>query len=235
MIGRIFFLCQKTMNSAFSRNSAVMLGATILALTNTTNVNAAVIGTSGTVLFESNPFPTANNNQIFVFDEQQNTSFVGTQSLDFGNIAPGTQVNSHYLQYEPLSETGIVGAGSVTFDAPILGVASSTANLSLDLNPDVAATADTYFGLESLLGPYALGLDPDARGIGSPEDNLTFTIGSPTLSIDSLEIPATGAGNLDGIRIFTAVPSVPEPITLLGTVMTFGLGLLLKRKHPTQR
>lgn len=190
-------------NHVFSRLALmIVLGISLIALGLRGDAKAAIVGTSGTVVLELSPFPPSANNQIFVFNEQQGIPFLGTQPLDFGNISPGTLVNSHYLQYDPESSTGSVGTGTVTFDGPIIGVITSTENLYADLNPEIEGTSDSYFGLETLLSPYPSGGDPNARGLGSPEDDLYFEIGHNTLTVDSLDIPV--AWNIDGIRIFTA-------------------------------
>jgi hypothetical protein len=95
----------------------------------------SIIATSGTVVLETSPYPSASDSEIFAFDEQQLVAFVATQGLDFGSIAPGTMVNSHYIQYDTASATGTVGAGSLTFDGVILGVITSTSNLTSGLRP----------------------------------------------------------------------------------------------------
>ncbi len=185
--------------------------------------HAAVVNVSGTVVFENTPYPPESDDVIFVFSERQNIPFVGSQPLNFGSIETGTFVNSHYIQYDPESSTGFVGTGTVTFDGPILGVITTTANLNADLNPEVSGTSDTYFGLETLFGSYPTGADPSARGLGSAEDDIIITIGTNTLVIDSLEIPVPG--NLDGFRILTAVP-LPPALLLFGSacVALYGLG-----------
>jgi len=181
--------------------------------------SASIIGVSGTLVVETSPYPSASDTEVFAFDEQQSVAFVATQALDFGSIAPGTLVNSHYIQYNSATATGTVGAGSVQFDGVILGVITTTENLTLDLSPDVSASSDTYFGLESTLGAYPAGAPgtEQFRGLGSPLDNLVINLGTDTLIISGLQIETPGA--LDGIRVLTAVP---EP----GTVSLVGLGLI---------
>lgn len=167
------------------------------------NASAAIVATTGTVAVETTPYPPQDDDTVWVYQEKQAVPFVDTQPLDFGSIAPGTLVDSHYVQYDPLTPVHSVGSGSITFDGPVLGVITLTANLNADLSPAAAATSDEYFGLATTLGAYPTGADPLARGLGSPEDDLVITIGSPTLLIDSLEIPVCCGGNLDGFRVLT--------------------------------
>ena len=185
--------------------------------------SASVISTTGTVVFESSPYPASSDSTIFVFDEQQGVSFVGSQTLNFGVISPGTLVDSHYVQFDPTSPSGIVGPGSITFSGIILGVVTSTSFLDQDLSADGAGTSDSYFGLFDSLGAYPTGDDPSARGLGSPEDDLNVNIGTFVLDIASLEIPSgSSAGNIDGFRVYTAVATVPVP----AAAWLFGSGLL---------
>ena len=189
----------------------------------------AVVTTAGSVVFETSPYPGSSDTQIFVFDEQQDIAFTDAQSLDFGNIADGTLVNSHYVQFDPTSPSGSVGAGSITFDGPVLGVIVSTDFLNQGLG--AFGDSDSYFGLATSLGAYPTGLDPSARGLGSPDDDLLITLGSNTLVINSLDIPGgTAAGNLDGFRVLTAATPVPVPTAfVLLTSALVGAGLLRRR------
>ena len=101
----------------------------------------AVVGTTGTAVLDTSPYPAPSDDQIFVFDEQQGVAFVASQNLNFGTITPGTLVNSHYVQYDPASPSGTVGSGSITFNGPIIGVITSTRNLTRDLSADGAGTS----------------------------------------------------------------------------------------------
>ncbi len=186
----------------------------------------AVSSTTGTVVFESSPYPPPSDTNIFVFDEQQEVEFVSSQSLDFGTIAAGTLVNSHYVQFDPESPSGFVNGGTITFDGIILGVVTTTAYLNQDLSADSAGTSDSYFGLSDSLGLYPTGDDPDARGLGSPEDDIFVNLGTTTLVIDSLEIPGgLTDGNIDGFRVFTAVVPVPAAVWLFGSGLIGLMGL----------
>ncbi|MAE63470.1 MAG: hypothetical protein CMJ18_04290 [Phycisphaeraceae bacterium] len=192
------------------------------------NASSAVIGTSGSVTLTAAPYPAPSDETIFVFDELQSVPFVGTQSLNFGDIAPGTLVNSHYLQFDTASPTAFVGPGSVTFDGPLLGLATSTGNLTANLAPDAPGTSDDHFGLALSLGPYPSGADPAFRGLGSAEDDLIIDLGSHTLLIDSLEIGL--ANQVDGVRVFTAIP---EPGGLL--LLLAGAGSFTSRRPAVHR
>lgn len=207
--------------SARTLGTVFFLAATLASFVPATR--AGVMTTTGTIVLEPTPFPSASDSQIFVFNEQQHVPFVDTQPLDFGSIAHGTLVNSHYLQYDPASPTGFIGTGSVTFDQPILGLITSTENLTADLG--TSGASDTYFGLASTLGAYPSGADPNDRGLGSAEDDLIIVIGSPVLEVESLEVPVPG--NLDAIRVLT---QVPEPITL-ALLALGGLGVVLGRQR----
>ena len=198
--------------------------------------SASIISTGGAVVLTTTPHPSASDTEIFAFDEQQSVMFVGAQTLDFGSIAAGTLVNSHYLQYNPVTPTGSVGFGTVTFDGVILGVITSTANLTSSLSPAASGTSDTYFGLESTLGAYPAGAPgtEQFRGLGSPLDVLTINLGTHTFIINGLDIETPGA--LDGIRVLTAVPAVPEPHGIfLACLGVFGVLATRNRREGTDR
>jgi len=146
---------------------------------------------------------------------------MSTQTLDFGAIASGVLVDSHYVQFDPVTSTGDVGTGSVTFDGPIVGLITRTGKLIADLSPEVVGTSDSYFGLETLLGPYPTGADPSARGLGSPEDDLIFTLGAHSLTVELLSIPAGGDGNTDAFRVLTLAIDCPGDATGDGFVNLF--------------
>ena len=194
---------------------------------------ASIVSTSGTVALDNSPYPGPSDTQIFAFNEQQGVIFVNSQTLDYGSIAPGTLVNSHYVQFDPVSQFGTIGAGTITFDGIILGVVTSTEFLDQDLSADGAGTSDSYFGLFDTLGGYPLGADPDARGLGSPDDDLVVGLGTHTLSILSLEIPNNRLtfDNIDGFRVFTSVVPIPAAAWLFGSAL--GLVVwIIRRKQP---
>ncbi len=189
----------------------------------------AVVSTTGTIVIEPSPYPAPSDTNIFVFNEQQGIAFVSSQLLDYGTISEGALVNSHYIQFDPVTPSRLISGGSITFDSVILGVVTLTDRLNQDLGS--AGTSDSYFGLFDSLGAYPTGDDPAARGLGSPEDDLTINLGTTTLVVDSLEIPGgTSAGNLDGFRVFTAVVPVPATVWLFGTGLIVLIGIARRKK-----
>jgi hypothetical protein len=196
--------------------------------------SSAIVDTTGSVVIETNPYPLPSDTEIFVFDEKQAIEFVSSQSLNFGSIAAGTLVNSHYAQYDPESPTGFVDGGTITFDGAVLGVVTATPFLNQDLSADGAGTSDSYFGLSDALGPYPTGDNPNARGLGTATDELVIELGSDTLGIISLEIPPGGEGNIDAFRVFTAfspteVPSPPVAWLFASGILGLTVTALRKR------
>jgi hypothetical protein len=176
-------------------------------------VNAAVV--SGTVTsstcvpactFEliAPPSQVGNDNQdtqrLFAFDEQQDVLLTGDLILDDTTIGTGTRISSHYVFLDPASTTvqrNVVG--SVTFDALILGVASTTGAM---LGSDYLGSPTTTYN------------SPELRGLETTEDSYSFS--GNTLNVD---LWASTPG--DYIRVIT-VSAVPIP----AAAWLFGSGLL---------
>ena len=134
---------------------------------------------------ESNPENTVgkdtfNNPNLYGFDEDQNIEIANDLVVDIlpnsrgeGVIPAGKMVASHYIFYDPRGIT--TQTGKVTFDSNIIGIITSSLNLSA--SDRLANTGVTYLspglrGLESsdrvsISGPRTITVDWSA---GSPGD-----------------------------------------------------------------
>ncbi|MFN0130451.1 MAG: hypothetical protein ACKV19_27630 [Verrucomicrobiales bacterium] len=173
---------------------------------------------------ESNPDNTVGNNtfqdpNLYGFNEDQNVQVAGVPlSVNIlastglpGSLPVGTTVASHYIFFDP--EGGTSQIGSVTFDADILAVVSSTGNL---LASDyLANTGVTY-------------LNPNARGL---EQGDSATIDG--IDPKKLNVRWTASTPGDYVRVLTKFsPGAPVPeagATLILLVLSGG-ALLGARK-----
>lgn len=137
----------------------------------------AVTSGSGSFIIIAPPLPSSPPNQVgndtfqntnlYAFNEDQNVPVAGSPlAVDYkpgggtGTIPVGTTVSSHYVFFDPRDDSS--QRGWVDFDAPILGVISSTGNL---LASDyLANTGVTY------LNPAARGLEPGDSAIIDPSN-----------------------------------------------------------------
>ena len=148
---------------------------------------------------------TFQNPNLYGFNEDQNV-FVGPSALladevaggGPGSIAAGVEVASHYIFFDPVSNSQI---GWVDFDAKILAVIKSTANL---LASDYLANTGVNY------------LNPTARGL-EPSDSATIdSLLNYRLNVDWV---ASSPG--DYVRVLTehsprAVPDSVSTLALLG-------------------
>ncbi len=124
------------------------------------------------------------SNNLFAFEEAVGVTLaqdiVVNQPMN-GTIAAGTRVNSYYVAYDPATDRDIIG--SVTFPAPILGMATQV---------------DTLDASDTLGNPTANYLNPTLRGL-EPGDNASFS--GATVMVDfSAGTPG------DYVRVITEVP-----------------------------
>lgn len=190
--------------------TALMLGLVGTGMAGATIVSGTVTSATGSFvklsvpLTGSTPANTVGNNNfnlpnLYGFDESQNTTLTAALVPDQGAaLAAGTTVASHYIFFDPTS-----GAltGTVTFDANVLAVLSSTATL---LATDyLANTGVTY-------------LNPTLRGLEA--------VDSVGFSGNQITVNLTASSPGDYIRVLTAFSpgAVPEPgsLALAGLALT---------------
>jgi len=89
---------------------------------------------------------------LYAFDELQNAASASVLSVDIGiDVAVGQKFSSHYVFFDAFRR-GTTQTSYVDFSAPILGVATSEANLALSdvfSNPAVQYVSGGSRGLES--------------------------------------------------------------------------------------
>ena len=204
------------------RSFALLISAAFLLL-NGQQVDATVIGggvTSGSGSFvklsipftESDPDNTVGANtfqspNLFAFDEDQNINISSEVQVNVGtNPQAGDVVASHYVFFDPTSGSQ---TGFVDFDAPIFGVATSTANLA---NSDFLANTGVNY------------LNPTLRGLESGDSVSIDPTNAARLLVDW-----TASSPGDYVRVLTqrsplADNPIPNPATLIFFV--FGLTFL---------
>jgi hypothetical protein len=133
---------------------------------------------------------TFQNNNLYAFNEDQNIILPSDITVDGGTLTAGTVVASHYVFFDPRNFTG--QQGYVDFDANIIGIATSTAQLS---------------ATDFLINNLVTYLNPGLRGLeGGDSAVVDGTIASRLLVNWQASTPG------DYVRIFTAQsPSGPDP------------------------
>ena len=141
---------------------------------------------------------TFDDHNLYAFNERQNVVSDDVIKVDVGrDILAGEVVASHYLAYDPKS-SGIEAI--VTFDAPIIGVATSTNVLA---------------GSDFLMNSAIEYLNPRARGLEG-KDWIQIDPNDPNTLVLSLFASSPG----DFIRVFTERSVVAEDRGISETVAT---------------
>ncbi len=162
----------------------------------------------------SNPDNTVGNDtfqspDLYGFDEGQNIAISTNINVDIladgsgsGVVASGSTVASHYIFFDPQSNSSQIG--SVSFDSNILGVITSSTNLAASdflINTGVTYLNSTLRGLEG-------------------GDAVTIT-GLQTISVNW-----TASTPGDYIRVLTTFSPGASVVPVPAAVWFFGTGLL---------
>jgi hypothetical protein len=151
------------------------------------------------------------NNNVRAFNEVQDFVLLSALAVRGGSIAAGTKISSHVVNFDPATSRRAIG--SVKFDSPILGVAT-TRNLLVASNylgrPDVTYSFVNASGLEG-------------------NDSVTF-------SGDVLSFDLTASNPSDSFRVITAgrvsvAAAVPEPAVWAAMIAGFGLAGAMQRRR----
>lgn len=145
------------------------------------------------------------SNNLFGFDEDQNITLGAPLAANIGlsPLPAHTEVASHYVFFDPGPFRQVVGF--VEFDAEVLAVMTSTANLAAS---DFLANVSANY------------LNPGARGLEAG-DGVTIDGGNPHRI--NLDFTASSPG--DYIRVLTAFSPGATPVPEPASLALFGLGL----------
>ncbi|WP_159980366.1 hypothetical protein [Roseobacter cerasinus] len=160
-----------------------------------------IVNTTGLMVGENNQ----QIDRLFAFNEKQSITLGADLVTDIGGtIAAGTTISSHYVFFDPASES--FQDGYVDFDSNILGIITS---VDLLIDSDFLGADDVTY------------LSPDLRGIEAPDD---VSIDPGNLSRVLVDWAANDPG--DYIRIITGIEPAVIPIPATGLLLVGGLGLM---------
>lgn len=212
-----FLAALVTMSSAVAVPLSPSIGAIVSGSATASGGGGFAIITAPTTVDGGNtgspPTPSVN---VQAFSEQQ--AFVLTSALTVGGVllGAGTTISSYYVNYFPNTlpnVTAKAASGTITFDAPILAIASTTGDLAAT---DIFGNPGTTYG-----GAYS------ARGLETG-DFATFTGDEVNFSV-AVSYPG------DSFRVLTAqttqAAQAPEPASWAMMIVGFGaIGAAMRRR-----
>jgi hypothetical protein len=167
-----------------------------------------------------------NSKYSIICNDWDNTSVDKKIVTDW--LHKGMTVSSHFLYIsKPLTFAGrLYLEAEVFFDSKVVGFIGDP-SLNVPLNDLFAPGAVN----NNKPGGTLEGVGTDKRRPSIPPDIVTLT-GS-----NSIRLNLTVNSGWEGLRVFTVknvpplkVEEVPEPLTILGTGLALGMGMILKRK-----
>lgn len=180
---------------------------------------AAIVGTGGSAVQIPAPpsamFGALTGAPAWCWDEQQSVMVSGLPvnlSVNPSNSTAPTPgvvnglVDSHFIHFNDVMNPQTFG--SVTFNAPIIGVAYG--NFELDASDLASGALGTIYPTGSPM-----------RGVNSTFPVSVVSISGNTIHFD-LRVGSAALADLDQIRVFTAVPT-PGSLALLGVAGLAGV------------
>lgn len=197
-----------------------LIGAAALAVLGATTAHAAIVSQAGAVTLLGNAPASVlegaleSDTTVYAFNEKQGltlssgllVNFVAPGFTSSGIIAAGTRVSSHFVHFDSVDD-GISPArltGSVSFDAPILGLIFSDARLNAT-DQLLGALGTTYPG--GVAG----------RRFASGEAGDLFSISGGQLTFNFTSV--VGDRFVDQMRVVTAAVPTPGSLALAGVAL----------------
>jgi len=188
-----------------TRVAAVALAGAILAVFAAAAL-AAITSTTGAVTQVSPPPSVgenaiANDFHIFAFDEHQCVTLASSLAVDItpgggaGTIPAGTGVSSQFLDFDPTGGPLVTLSGSVTTDTAVLGVITSSANLSA--SDSLGAPGTTYPTVNA------------PRGLEGPGPNPADGDSAAITGTNTVSVALKDQFHFDQVRVISSCPPPP--------------------------
>jgi hypothetical protein len=185
------------------RLASVLALVAVVATVGAASALAAITSTSGTILKIAPPASVVdgaleNDDHFFAFDEKQCVTLTSDLAVDItpggggGTIPAGTGVSSQFIHFDATGTRFVSLSGSITVDQPVLGVATSAANLDAS---DFLGTAGAYPTGDATRGFEAI--QGDSASISGGQLTVNATVNDRF--------------HFDQARVITACPPPPPP------------------------